>query len=137
CPEIGQPRRGAHYASGPHSPRRDAPRGGGIVAGDAIPYLPAALERRRRNFDARLTQDPRLKCWTLGTPRGIYYPEPFQVFQRERDVTLVFQFGNSVRTIHTNGTRHPAVTDNEFYLGDSRARWDGDTLIVDVTDFND
>ena len=82
-------------------------------------------------------RDPRLKCWTLGTPRGIYYPEPFQIFQRDRDLTLVFQFGHSVRTIHTNGTLHPEVTDNEFWLGDSRGTWEGDTLVVDVRDFND
>ena len=36
--------------------------------------------------------------------RGIYYREPFQIFQRDRDLTLLFQFGHSVRTIHTNAT---------------------------------
>jgi hypothetical protein len=46
-------------------------------------------------------------------------------------------FGHSVRTIHTNDTLHPEVTDNEFYLGDSRGQWEGDTLVVDVTDFNE
>jgi hypothetical protein len=48
----------------------------------------------------------------------------------------VFQFGHAVRTIHTNGTLHPVVTDNEFYLGDSRGHWEDDTLVVDVKDFN-
>jgi hypothetical protein len=50
----------------------------------------------------------------------------------------VFEFGHSVRTINTNGTLHPTEENaNEFWLGDSRARWEGDTLVVDVTDFND
>jgi hypothetical protein len=127
----------ADYDLEPHSARRDAPPGPGIVEGDVIPYLPAALEQKRKNFEQRESADPRLKCWTLGTPRGIYYPEPFQIFQRDRDLTVVFQFGQSVRTIHTNGTLHPVVTDNEFYLGDSRGHWEGDTLVVDVTDFNE
>lgn len=70
-------------------------------------------------------------------PRGIYYPEPFQIFQRPRDLTLVHQFGHSVRTIHTNGTPHPGGDRNEFWLGDSRGKWDGDTLVVDVAGFND
>ncbi|HZF30214.1 MAG TPA: hypothetical protein VE907_13935 [Gammaproteobacteria bacterium] len=134
---IWQTTSAADYDLEPHAARKDAPPGRGIVAGDAIPYLPAALERRRRNFDARLAADPRLKCWTLGTPRGIYYPEPFQALQRDRDLTLVFQFGNSVRTIHTDGTRHPAPGDSELWLGDSRGHWEDDTLVVDVTDFND
>ena len=120
----------------PHSPRKDAPPSAGIVEGNVIPYLPAALEQKKKNFAARATNDPRAKCFTLGVPRQIYYPEPFQIFQRERDVTLLPQFGNSLRTIHTNGSLHP-TEDNDFWLGDSRGHWEGDTLVVDVTDFND
>lgn len=121
----------------PHSARKDAPPGAGVVEGNVIPYLPDALIQRNKNFAAQHTHDPRLRGWTLGTPRGIYYPEPFQILQRARDLTLVFQFGHSVRTIHTNGTWHPPGEPNELWLGDSRAKWDGDTLVVDVTDFTD
>ncbi|MFL6550689.1 MAG: hypothetical protein ACJ8OJ_18505 [Povalibacter sp.] len=134
---IWQTTSAADFDLEPHSARKDAPPGPGIVDGNVIPYLPEALTQKKKNFEARDTEDPRLKCWTLGTPRGVYYPEPFQIFQRDKDVTLVFQFGNSVRTIFTNGTLHPQVTDNEFYLGDSRGHWEGDTLVVDVTDFNE
>src|SRR5690606_18475051 len=92
-----------------------------------------ALEQRNRNFQNRARDDPRLRCWSLGTPRGIYYPEPFQILQRERDLTIVFQFGHSIRTIHTNGTRHPKAFKG-LWAGDSRGRWEGDTLVVDVND---
>ena len=119
----------------PHSPREDAPPGPGIVEGNLIPYLPAALEQKKKNFAARATNDPRAKCFSLGVPRQIYYPEPFQILQRERDVTLVPQFGNSVRTIHTNGSLHPEE-DNDFWLGDSRGRWEGNTLVVETTNFH-
>ncbi len=121
----------------PHSARDDAAPSAGVVVGNVIPYLPKALEQKARNFSARATDDPRLKCWTLGTPRDIYYPEPFQIFERPQDLTLVFEFGNTVRDIHTDGTLHPVDTDNEFWLGDSRGHWEGDTLVVDVRDFND
>jgi len=40
-----------------------------------------------------------------------------------------------VRTINTNCTKHPEAH-IEFWLGDSRGRWGGDTLIVDVNDFS-
>ena len=133
---IWQTTSAADFDLEPHSARKDAPPGAGIVEGNIIPYLPDALEQRKKNFEERATADPRTKCWTLGVPRGIYYPEPFQIFQRDRDLTVVFQFGQSVRTIHTNGTLHPVETDNEFWLGDSRGHWEGDTLVVDVTDFN-
>jgi hypothetical protein len=132
----------ADYDLEPHGTRKDAPPGVGIVAGGSIPYTPEALAQRKKNFEVREQQDPRLKCWTLGTPRGIYYPEPFQLFQRANDLTLVFEFGDSVRTIHADGTLHPLDTGRpdtsyEYWLGDSRGHWQGDTLVVDVTDFND
>jgi hypothetical protein len=121
----------------PHSARKDAPPSAGIVEGGVIPYLPKALAQRQKNFATRASADPRLKCWTLSVPRQVYYPEPFQILQRDRDVTIIPQFGNSVRTIHTNGTLHPVDNHNEFWLGDSRGHWEGDTLVVDVVDFED
>ena len=133
---IWQTTSAADYDLEPHSARIDAPPGVGIVDGGVIPYLPAALEKRKKNFERRHLDDPRLKGWTLGVPRGIYYPEPFQIFQRQRDLTILHQFGHSVRTIHTNNTQHPNDP-NDWWLGDSRGKWDGDTLVVDVKHFND
>src|SRR6184192_2361403 len=69
----------ADYDLEPHSGRKDAPPGPGVVEGGALPYLPKALEQRRKNFAARATQDPARKCWALGVPRQVYYPEPFQI----------------------------------------------------------
>lgn len=127
----------ADYDLEPHAGRRDAPPGPGVVEGGKIPYLPQALEQKQRNFAARAKEDPRLKCWVLGVPRGVYYPAPFQIFERDSDLTLVHQFGHQVRTIRTNGSLHPEEKDQEFWLGDSRGHWEGDTLIVDVGDFNE
>jgi hypothetical protein len=118
-----------------HGPRPDAPPGLGIVEGGSIPYTAAGQAQQRKNFAARATADPRHKCFTLGVLRGTYSGEPFQIFQRPRDLTVLYQFGHPVRTIHTNGTRHPDGH-IDFWLGDSRASWDGDTLVVDVNDFN-
>ena len=87
------------------------------------------------NFAERATADhTRLNCYTLGVPRSVYFPAPFQIFQRPRDLTLVGSFG-AVRTIHTNGTRAPRRPVR--LLARRLARhWDGDTLVVDVVDFN-
>lgn len=133
---IWQTTSAADFDLEPHGNRKDAPPSAGVIDGNTIPYLPAALAQKQKNFEARQSADPRLKCWTLGVPRGIYYPEPFQIFQRAQDLTVVFEFGHSVRTINTNGTLHP-TEENEFWLGDSRGHWEGDTLVVDVTDLID
>lgn len=134
---IWQTLTAADYDLEPHSGRKDAPPAAGVVEGGRLPYLPTALATRKRNFEQRATQDPAQKCWALGVPRQVYYPEPFQLLQRERDLTLIPQRGYQIRTIHTNGTLHPAAGGNEYWLGDSRGKWEGDTLVVDVTDFND
>lgn len=133
---IWQSTSAADYGLEPHGGRKDAPPSAGIVEGGEIPYLPKALAQRQKNFERRNQDDPRLKCYTLGVPRGIYYPEPFQIFQRGNDLTIVHQFGHSVRTVYTNGTQHPD-NPNDWWLGDSRGKWEGDTLVVDSKHFND
>ena len=132
---IWQALSGPEFDIEAHGPRKDAPPGLGIVEGGVIPYTPRGLAQRQQNVAARATADPRNKCFTLGVLRGTYSGEPFQIFQRPRDLTLLYQFGHPVRTIHTNGTRHPDGH-IDFWLGDSRASWDGDALVVDVNDFN-
>jgi len=132
---IWQSLANADYGLEPHLATKDGPPGVGIVEGNVIPYRPEALAQRAKNFAARETADPRTKCYTLGTPRGLYYNEPFQIFQRPRDLTVLFEFGHPVRTINTNATEHPDGH-IDFWLGDSRGHWEGDTLVVDVTDFN-
>lgn len=133
---IWQTTSAADYDLEPHSKRADAPPSAGIVEGGEIPYLPKALAQKQQNFADRATLDPALKGYTLGVPRGIYYPEPFQIFQRDKDLFIVHQFGHSVRTIYTNNTDHPEDP-NDWWLGDSRGQWQGDTLVVDVRHFND
>lgn len=133
----------ADYDLEPHAGRRDAPPSQGVIAGDHtpygghIPYLPDALAKRKANFENRGTNDPRLKCYVLGEPRSVYYQAPFQILQRPEGLTLVHQFGNQVRDIHTNGSLHPDDPDPELWLGDSRGHWDGDTLVVDIAGFSD
>lgn len=133
---IWQTTSAADFDLEPHSNRKDAPPGAGVVEGGNIPYLPKALEQKKYNFEHRASDDPALKGWTLGVPRGIYYPEPFQIFQRERDLKILYQFGHSLRTIHTNNTQHPDDP-SDALLGDSRGKWEGDTLVVDAKFFTD
>lgn len=127
----------ADYDLEPHAGRRDAPPSQGVIEGGRIPYLPEALAKRKANFDRRATDDPRLRCFALSVPRGVYYQAPFQILQRPANITLVHQFGNQVRDIHTDGSLHPKDDDPELWLGDSRGHWEGDTLVVDVTGFNE
>jgi hypothetical protein len=65
----------------PHSAQDGVPAGQGVVEGDEIPYQPAALAKKKANFEKRKTDDPMAKCFLPGVPRITYVPFPFQIAQ--------------------------------------------------------
>ncbi|MCU1340233.1 MAG: hypothetical protein JWO19_5814 [Bryobacterales bacterium] len=99
-----------------------------------IPYRPDALTKRNENFKNRATADPLNKCYLPGVPRVMYLPYPLQIFQTPKYVAIASEFAHTTRTIYMDGKAHYA--DAEFWMGDSRGRWEGDTLVVDVGDHN-
>jgi len=119
-----------------HQARLGVPAGQGIVDGNEIPYLPAALAKKRANFENRATADPETKGYLPGVPRIMYMPFPFQIFQTADQIVMVFEYDRGVRNIYTNGTPHPRGPLN-WWMGDSRGRWEGNTLVVDVVYFTD
>ncbi len=108
--------------------------GMGVVEGGKIPYLPWAAQRKQENFNDWIERDPELKCFQPGIPRAIYMPFPFEIIQGDDKIMMVFEYDNTERTIHLNEMEdYPNVS----YMGYSTGSWDGDTLVVDVTDFTD
>ena len=117
-----------------HSASAGVPAGQGVVDGGTIPYLPAALATRNQNFTNRATADPEAKCDLLGVPRIMYAGFPFQIIQQADQVTMLFEWAHATRYIYTNGTPHPPGH-IDWWMGDSRGHWDGNTLVVDVVHF--
>ena len=106
------------------------------MVGNDIPYQPWAVEKKKANYEHRETDDPKVKSYVPGVPRIVYTPFPFQIVQTPTETAVVYEYVHAVRHLYTNGTQHPSGH-IDFWLGDSRGHWDGDTLVVDVTDFND
>jgi hypothetical protein len=105
-----------------------------VVEGGAIPYQPAAAAQRKANFAKRLTDDPEVKCYLPGVPRATYMPYPFQIVQGGKDMMIVYEYANAQRVIHM-GPVTPSPADT--WMGQSRGHWEGNTLVVEVTSFND
>ena len=110
------------------------PPGLGIVEGGAIPYQPAALAKKKDNFAKRLTLDPEIKCYLPGVPRAMYMPYPFQIIQSSNTIMMVFEYAGAVRTINMG---KPTEAPADSWMGWSNGRWDGETLEIDTTGFND
>ena len=118
------------------------PPGLGIVEGGEIPYQPWAAAKQLENFETRLSRpsnlethasvgDPEAKCFVPGVPRATYLPYPFQIVQTATQVLVAYEFASAARIIHM-GSVPPSPA--PAWMGWSVGRWEGDALVVDVTD---
>ena len=109
------------------------PPGLGVVQSGEIPYQPWAARRKQENAANWLDRDPELACYMPGVPRAMYLPYPFQIVQGVNKIMMVFEFANAQRTINLDEVEpYPG----EAFMGYSVGRWEGDTLVVDVSDFS-
>ena len=156
---IWQALSAAHYDLEPHNARhamqlREGPRGplpdvpvlrlgavgavpgsmGFIVGGGQIPYTDEARALKEENHANWLDRDPEIKCYMPGVPRANYMPFPFQIFQNEGNILIAYEFAGAVREIYLEDVG-PAETDS--WMGQSVGRWEGDTLVVEVTGQSD
>lgn len=110
-----------------------------------IPYQPWALAERntfRAGLDRgwpgesgeRLHVDPQTFCFT-NVPRAAYRGA-FQIVQTPGYFTILLDWGHFYRVIPTDGRPHDLAPDVKLWMGQSRGRWDGNTLVVDVTNLN-
>ena len=104
----------------------------GVIDGDQIPYQPWAAKRKQENFDHWLDRDPEIRCYLPGVPRAMYMPYKFQIIQGTNKILMIFEFAGAQRTLHLDEVDpYPA----DAYMGHSVAKWEGDTLVVDVSRF--
>ena len=99
-----------------------------------IPYNPAGLKKRAENQAGWPKSDPEAKCYMPGLPRATYMPFPFQIVQGQKDILFVYEYASSNRIVHMSNHTEPPV---DSWMGWSNGKWDGDTLVIEATGFND
>jgi hypothetical protein len=106
-----------------------------------IPYQPAAAARRQQLLRDIFTPtqrehiDPHIRALLDGVPRNNYVPGEMQILQVNGAVVILYESNHSYRVIPLDGRHPPAAV--KLWMGDSRGRWEGNTLVVDVTNFNE
>ena len=110
------------------------PPGMGIVEGGPIPYKPEALEKRKENQEKWLERDPEIKCYLPGVPRANYMPYPFQILQSQSAIFFAYEYAGAVRNIYL---KDPGPAPVDSWMGQSVGRWEGDTLVIEASGFND
>ena len=105
-----------------------------------IPYQPWARAKQQDIFDNHLNPkpehlDPVSRCFLGGVPREFYRLTAYQILQTPGYVVIQFENGHAFRVIPLAGRPH--VTEQiRLWMGDSRGHWEGNTLVVDNTNFN-
>jgi len=105
-----------------------------VVEGGEIPYLPAAAAKQKENYKNRMKLDPEVKCYLPGVPRATYMPYPFQIVESPQNIMFVYEYAGGVRVVNM-GTPTKAPADS--WMGWSSGHWEGDSLVVTVTDLNE
>jgi hypothetical protein len=106
-----------------------------------VPYQPWARAKRQDAYDNHKDPtkwdhvDPHTLCWLSGIPR-MFYQGMTQILQAPGYVIVLQEFNHAYRVIHLDGRPHVAP-DLKLFMGDSRGRWENNTLHVDVSNKND
>jgi hypothetical protein len=109
------------------------PAGQSVVRGGTIPYLPQALKKRDENRSKWPAADPEAKCYMLGVPRVTYANFPFQIFQGDGDLLMVYPFAAANRIVYMKDHTDLPV---DSWMGRSNGTWEGNALVVTTTSQN-
>ena len=106
-----------------------------------IPYSAAGRERREarpgQTSEGPEGRSPQERCISYGIPRlGGPYSQNVHIAQTADHVLLLHEMVHEFRVIPLDGRPHPPRQVRQW-LGDSRGRWEGDTLVVETTNFKD
>jgi hypothetical protein len=98
-----------------------------------VPYQPWALEQRKENFAKYI--DPNVPCFSSGVPRMLYTPGDITIVQTPGTFVITHSRSHTFRVIPI-GSEPRIDASVRLALGTSRGHWDGNTLVVDVTNQN-
>jgi hypothetical protein len=101
-----------------------------------VPFTPEGAAAYRRNETNNQKNDPITTCHPIGMPAADTVPVPYKIVQTPV-LTLILNEGDTAwRQIFTDGRKHVETT-IPSWMGYSIGHWEGDTLIVETTGFND
>jgi hypothetical protein len=108
------------------------------------------LAKKKKNFETRAMVDvsndktwhnlgdPEMKCYMPGVPRANYLPYPFRIVQSAGGsspyMLISYEYASATRIVRMNSKDEAPIPS---WMGWSRGRWEGDTLVVDVTGFRE
>ena len=133
------------FADGPHAALRNESRRSMVVdpPNGRVPLRPEAEATRDYNLvnltDSWLNHTPWERCITRGVPGGIFpggYGAGYQIIQTPGYVAIFYEMIHEARIIPLGDRPHLPGSIRQWN-GDPRGRWEGNTLVVETTNYND
>jgi hypothetical protein len=110
-------------------PKAAAPVG---PAPELLPWAAKVVEERHKNFAKDL---PNSRCLPMGPSFSGFFAD-YEVIQSPTRMVMIEETGDPARVVYLDGRGHPKEP-NPSYMGHSVGHWEGDTLVVETTGFND
>jgi hypothetical protein len=107
-----------------------------LLAQNGIADLSGVWLPEARHQASRTANDPDANCTLSGVPRIDLGPQPFKILQSPDEVVILYEAYTTFRQVFTDGRPLPADT-QPSWMGYSVGKWDGDTLVVETSGFND
>jgi hypothetical protein len=102
------------------------------------PYQPWAAELRKKRMADNSKDNPDALCLPLGIMQNTTHPYPRKIIQTPTEVIIIYEgSGTTVREIFMDGRPLPPKDAQPWWHGYSVGRWEGDTLVVESTNFLD
>lgn len=100
------------------------------------PFQPWAAETFKQRQANKLRDNPRIRCLPTGVPGLVAYTHPYKIVQTADLVVMLYESQTLFRQIFMDGRALPKDPE-ATWMGYSVGKWDGDTLVVETTGFND
>jgi hypothetical protein len=104
---------------------------------DGLPFQPWAAELRKQRMATNSKDNPDAACLPLGYMQLHTHSQPRKIVQTRDVIAIIYEANANVRQIFMDGRPAPGPDAQPWWFGYSRGRWEGDTLVVESTNFRD
>jgi hypothetical protein len=101
-----------------------------------LPFQPWAADLKKKRIAEESKDNPDALCLPMGFMQFHTHPQPRKMVQTRDLLVIIYEVNYGLRQIFLDG-RKPVEDPQPWWYGYSTARWEGDTLVVETTNFKD
>ena len=104
---------------------------------EGLPFTPYGAELRKQRMAGNSKDNPDAACLPMGYMQSHTHSQPRKLVQLRDLIVILYEANAGTRQIFLDGRPAPSADAQPWWWGYSRGRWDGDTLVVESTNFRD